>query len=47
MGRQAALLRANLIGEGGRGSPTVVQASFAAAITDFVRMRVGQRRASS
>ena len=37
--RQAALLRASLIGERAAGHLRVVQASFAAVITDFVRKR--------
>ncbi|OBB77102.1 TetR/AcrR family transcriptional regulator [Mycobacterium sp. 852014-52144_SCH5372336] len=37
--RQAALLRASLIGERAAGHLRVVQASFAAVITDFVRTR--------
>jgi AcrR family transcriptional regulator len=37
--RQAALLRASLIGERAAGHLRVVQASFAGVITDFVRTR--------
>ncbi|OBB39379.1 TetR/AcrR family transcriptional regulator, partial [Mycobacterium sp. 852002-51961_SCH5331710] len=37
--RQAALLRASLIGERAAGHLRVVQASFAAVITDFVQTR--------
>ncbi|MGV0795711.1 TetR/AcrR family transcriptional regulator [Mycolicibacterium elephantis] len=37
--RQAALLRASLIGERAAGHLRVVQASFASVITDFVRKR--------